>query len=160
MLEDWKWRLNFCYLALNSNLRNLIGVKSLKLGNSIVEPADAARNLGIVLNSTMSLTGHVNSICKSSYRFIRDIRRIKRYVPMSAKISLENALVSSRLDYCNSLLTGINKSNIGLLKLQRVQNSLARAVTNISKCEYITPVLKSLHWLPVQQRIRFKAHSL
>src|SRR5688572_1793491 len=41
-------------------------------------------------------------------------------------------------------------------KVQRVQNSLARAITNTSKYEHITPVLKSLHWLPVQQRIRFK----
>ena len=86
--------------------------------------------------------------------FIRDIRRIRRYLPMSARISLANALVSSRLDYCNSRLTGINKSN--MLKLQRVQNSLARAITNTSKFEHITPVLKSLHWLPVHQRISFK----
>src|SRR5688572_20570679 len=149
-------RLNFCYWILHSNLKNLMGLslKSLKLGDSIVHLADAARNLGVVFNSTMSLSGHVNSICKSSYMFIRDIRRIRRYVPMSARISLANALVSSRLDYCNSLLTGTNKSN--LLKLQRVQNSLARAITNTSKYEHITPVLKSLHWLPVQQRIRFK----
>src|SRR5688572_31857345 len=73
---------------------------------------------------------------------------------MSARISLANALVSSRLDYCNSLLTGTNKSN--LLKLQRVQNSLAKAITNTSKYEHITPVLKHLHWLPFQQRISFK----
>ena len=37
-----------------------------------------------------------------------------------------------------------------------VQNSLAKSITNTSKYEHITPVLKSLHWLPVQQRIRFK----
>jgi hypothetical protein len=147
-------KTEFLLLGTPQQLKKFDGLKSLKLGDSIVEPADAARNLGVVFNSTMSLTGHVNSICKSSYMFIRDIRRIKRYVPMSARISLANALVSSRLDYCNSLLTGINKSNI--LKLQRVQNSLARAITNTSKYEHITPVLKSLHWLPVQQRIRFK----
>jgi len=143
-------KTEFLLLGTPQQLKKFDGLKSLKLGDSTV----AARNLGVVFNSTMSLTGHVNSICKSSYMFIRDIRRIRRYVPMSARISLANALVSSRLDYCNSLLTGINKSNI--LKLQRVQNSLARAITNTSKYEHITPVLKSLHWLPVQQRIRFK----
>src|SRR5688572_1951464 len=86
--------------------------------------------------------------------FIHDIPIIRRYVPMSARISLANALVSSRIDYCNSLLSGINKSNI--LKLQRVPNSLARAITNTSKYEHRNPVLKSLHLLPVQQRIRLK----
>src|SRR5688572_17404655 len=147
-------KTEFLLLGTPQQLKKFDGLKSLKLGDSIVELADAARNLGVVFNSTLSLTGHVNSICKSSYMFIRDIRRIRCYVPMSARISLANALVSSRLDYCNSLLTGINKSNI--LKLQRVQNSLARVITNTSKYEHITPLLKSLHWLPVQHRIRFK----
>ena len=124
------------------------------MGESIVELAEAASNLGLVFNSTMSLTGHVNITCKSSYKFIRDICRIRCYVPMSATISLANALVSSRLDYCNLLLTGIQKSN--MLKLQRVQNSLARAITCTPKYELISLVFKSLHWLPVQQRIRFK----
>ena len=129
-------KTEFLLLGTPQQLKKFDGLKSLKLGDSVVELADAARNLGVVFNSTMSLTGHVNNICKSSYMFIRDIRRIRRYVPMSARISLANALVSSRLDYCNSLLTGINKSNI--LKLQRVQNSLARAITNTSKYEHIT----------------------
>ena len=67
---------------------------------------------------------------------------------------LANALVSSRLDYCNSLLLGSSKSN--LAKLQRVQNSLARVVSKTPRREHITPVRKSLHWLPIKERIDFK----
>ena len=59
---------------------------------------------------------------------------------------LANALVSSRLDYCNSLLSGF--ADTGLAKLQRVQNRLARVVTKSFTSS--VPLLRSLHWLPVK----------
>ena len=39
---------------------------------------------------------------------------------------------------------------------QRIQNSLARVITNTSKYQHITPILKKLHWLPIKQRIDYK----
>ena len=63
---------------------------------------------------------------------------------------LPNSLVSSKLDYCNSLYSGISQTNLN--KLQRIQNSLARVITNTSKYQHITPTLKKLHWLPIKQR--------
>ena len=68
------------------------------------------------------------------------------------------ALVSARIDYCNSLLYGTSKSNID--KLQRLQNSLTRAVMCTSKFESITPVLAALHWLPIKARITYKVALL
>ena len=65
-----------------------------------------------------------------------------------------NSLVSSELDYCNSLYNGISQANLN--KIQRIQNTLARVVTNTSKFEHITPILKKLHWLPIKQRIDYK----
>ena len=67
---------------------------------------------------------------------------------------LIHAFVTSRIDYCNSLLAGVSK--LALSKLQRVQNMAARMVMRIKKCEHITPILKELHWLPVEHRIQFK----
>jgi len=68
--------------------------------------------------------------------------------------TLVHAFVSSRLDYCNSLLYGISD---GLqTKLQTVQNAAACVVTGTRKFDHITPVLHQLHWLPVWQRITFK----
>ena len=65
-----------------------------------------------------------------------------------------HAFISSRLDYCNSLLYGIND---GLLKkLQAVQNAAARVTTKTRKFDHITPVLRELHWLPVRKRIVYK----
>ena len=62
--------------------------------------------------------------------------------------------MSSRLDYCNSLLYGIPKQE--LARLQRLQNSAARLVTRSSRREHITPLLHKLHWLSVDKRITFK----
>ena len=47
-------------------------------------------------------------------------------------------------------------SQTNLNKLQRIQNSLARVITNTSKYQHITPTLKKLHWLPIKQRIDYK----
>ena len=62
--------------------------------------------------------------------------------------------VTTKLDYCNSLLCGAPSTLIN--KLQRIQNIVARIITEHGRCEHITPVLKAPHWLPVQQRIKFK----
>jgi len=61
------------------------------------------------------------------------------------------SVIGSRLDYCNALLTGMSKSNFN--KLQRVHNTLARVVLRLRKYEHITPALKELHRLPVQNYI-------
>jgi len=79
---------------------------------------------------------------------------VRSSLPLEAAKTLVHAFVSSRLDYCNSLLYGIGE---GLLtKLQTVQNAAARVVTGTKKFDHITPVLRQLHWLPVRQRIIFK----
>ena len=64
------------------------------------------------------------------------------------------ALVSSKLDYCNSLFYNIQEKDIAIL--QRVQNCLARVVTMAPHFIRSTPILKRLHWLPVKFRIHFK----
>ena len=85
---------------------------------------------------------------------IRDLRRIRRYLPVSVAKTIATALVTSRLDYCNSLFHNIAIKDI--TKLQRVQNCLARVVTRSPRFTPSKPLLKSLHWLPVQYRIMFQ----
>ena len=67
------------------------------------------------------------------------------------------SLVLSRLDYCNSLLSGIHEQLID--KLQRVQDCSARLIFKTSKCTHISPLLAKLHWLPIVQRINHKIFS-
>ena len=111
-----------------------------------------------ILASSLTLTClsliKSKSVSKSCHFHIRDIRRIRHLLPLSAATALANSLVSSKLDYCNSLYSGISQVNLN--KLQRIQNSLARVITNTSKYQHITPILKKLHWLPIKQRIDYK----
>ena len=93
-------------------------------------------------DSDMSFTDQINSLSKSCHFHIRDIRRIRHLLPLSAATALANSLVSSKLDYCNSLYNGISQANLN--KIQRIQNTLARVVTNTSKFEHITPILKKI----------------
>ena len=68
--------------------------------------------------------------------------------------ALVHAFISGRIDYCNSLLFGL--PSFHLLKLQRLQNAAARLISNVLRYSHITPVLWSLHCLPVKFRIDFK----
>ena len=63
-------------------------------------------------------------------------------------------MIDGRLDYCNGLLYGTSAANIH--KLQRVQNSMARAVTNSRRNVHVKHILESSHWLPVEHRVQFK----
>ena len=85
---------------------------------------------------------------------MRDLYRIRPLLDLNTSVLLANALVSSRLDYCNSLF--LLFTDFELRRLQLVQNSLCRVVTRSSKFSHITPQLKKLHWLPVRYRVQFK----
>ena len=85
---------------------------------------------------------------------IYNLRRIRKYLDQDSAKTIVHACISSKLDYCNSLLYGLPESQIG--RLQRVQNTCARLICGSSKYSRITPVLRDLHWLPVRQRILFK----
>ena len=127
------------------------------LGNNI-SPSNKVRNLGVIFDSDFSFSNHIVSVCRSCFVGLRDLRRIRRHLTKNISITVGNALVSSRLDYCNSLFRSLSCRD--LKKLQNVQNSLARIVTHTSKFSHITPVLKSLHWLPIKHRIIFKTATI
>ena len=75
------------------------------------------------------LDKHITSVCRACYYHLRDLRRIRKYLSTDTAIMVANAMVSSRLDYCNSLLYGVSKLNIA--KLQRVQNALYHVVLDL-----------------------------
>ena len=106
----------------------------------------------------MSMRPRVNQIVKSAYFHLRSIGKIRRYLDNNTCKSVVQALVISRLDYANVILTGL--PDLLLRKLQLVQNNAARLITRTSRRDHITPVLKKLHWLPVHQRIIHKLLSI
>ena len=89
---------------------------------------------------------------------IKSLRKIRPTLDLETAKTVACAIVSARLDYCNSILYGTSNANIN--KLQRVQNSLARVVSGCRRYDHITPVRKSLHWLPISERIIYKIASI
>ena len=130
----------------------------VELLNHNFSELDSIRNLGVAFDPAFSFKKHVSNICRSAFYHIRDLRRIRINLNKATAISLANALVSSRLDYCNSLLFGCSEKY--KTSLQRVQNCLARVVTRSSRLSESRPLLKSLHWLPIKSRIKFKLNLL
>ena len=95
----------------------------------------------------MSLNKQINTTCSSAYHSLNNIRMIRLYITKDEAKTLIHSVVTSRLDYSNALYTNLPKYQVN--KLQRVQNTAARLVCNVSKYDHISPILKSLHWLPV-----------
>ena len=123
-----------------------------------VSPIPAARNLGVIFDSNMSMSDHISTLSKISLSQIRDIRRIRSSLDHNTARTIVTSLIHSRLDYCNSLFLNLPVSQ--LKRLQFIINSSARAVTRTPKFCHISPVSKSLHWLKINGRIHFKVLSL
>ena len=112
------------------------------------------KNLGVILDNDLSFSPQINLVCRTAYFHLRNIAKIRHILSQKDAETLIHAFITSRLDYCNSLLSGCSASR--LKTLQHIQNSAARILTRTKKWNHITPVLASLHWLPIRERIEFK----
>ena len=139
-------------------LRKLDHVKYVHIADDIVAISSSARNIGAIIDSTLSMREHVNSVTRACYLKLRQISQIRQYLSQNLTAELVRVLILTKLDYVNSLLYGVNDSL--LHKLQLVQNNAARLVMRAKKRDHVTPILKHLHWLPVQQRVAYKINLL
>ena len=114
----------------------------------------SSKNLGVLFDHKMNFEAHVKKVVQTCYFQLRNISQIKALLSKNDLEKLIHAFISSRLDYCNSLFSTLN--HCSLHRLQLVQNAAARLLTNTHRWSHITPVLKALHWLPVESRIVFK----
>ena len=115
-------------------------------------PVKSARNVGVIFNKNFNFRSHISAICSSCIYHIRDLRPIRRHLDLESAKLLANAVVSSRLDFCYLVLSGIAEAD--LTKLQRILNRLARVVTKSPPYTCSVPLLRSLHWLPINQSIK------
>ena len=87
-------------------------------------------------------------MCSSCIYHVQNLWRIRRHFDLDSSKLLANALVSSCLDYCISLLSGVAETD--LTKLQHILNCMAGVVTKLPPFTRRVPLLHSLHWLPVK----------
>ncbi len=129
-------------------------ITELTIGESNITYSDTARNLGAVFDKHLNMEAHIGSMCRTAFFHLQNIASIRNVLDTDSAKMIVQALVTSRIDYCNSLLFGVPQSVLG--RLQAVQNAAARVVTRTGWLDHITPALYELHWLPVEYRINFK----
>ena len=142
------------FLFIHSRYMTLDRFPPLRIGNDVVHTSESARNLGVIFDECLTMEKHVSAMCKQGFFHLRNIAKIKPYLTEESLLTIAHAFVTSKLDYCNSLLVGLPSTLID--KLQSVQNSTAKMITGRHKYDHNTPLLIMLHWLPVKERIIFK----
>ena len=146
-------------LTLNTSKTEfrLIGLKQqlAKIQNCTLNTTHSARNLGFIFDEHLTFSDKISALSKSCYSHIRELRCIRPYLDFNIANTIVTSIVHSKRDYCNSLYYN-NLPYSQLNRLQQIQNCIARAVFKAPKFTHTTPILKSLHWLKINQRIEYK----
>ena len=142
------------FLHISSKYRPTQPISNLTLDGTPIVATKNCKNLGVVFDNALTFEDFVSKKCRSASFGLYKIGKIRPYLDKATTERLIHAFVICHLDFCNSLLFGLPSRQ--LQRLQLIQNSAARLVARIKKHESISPVLKMLHWLPVQSRIKFK----
>ena len=137
---------------------NLTDAESIQISGKNILLNPHVKNLGVFLDNTLSMKQHISHLCRSAYLAIRQIASIRRYLTEKNTVQLVCSFVLSRLDYCNTTLAGLPATHIA--RLLRIQNNAARLLLQKSTRQHVTPLLKQLHWLPIQTRIDCKLATL
>ena len=114
----------------------------------------SVRDLGVQLDTELSMKTHVSKVASSCLYQLRRLRQIRRLVGQEVAAQLVSVFILFRLDYCNSVLAGLPRCTTE--PLQRVLNAAARLVLNLRPRDHVTPALQQLHWLPIEHRITYK----
>ena len=94
-------------ITSNESLRHKLDI-SIHVGDHCISPSEIpARNLGVLFDSTCSLSSHVSYICKNLNFNLYSLGEIRKYLDKPTTEKIINATITSRLDYCNSLLYGL-----------------------------------------------------
>ena len=106
-------------------------VSEIVVGQAKVPAVMIVRNLRAWLDTNLTMSAHINETCQAAIYHLYNIKRISRYLSYDDRKSIVQAVIMSRIDYCNSLLVSVPSTQLS--KLQRLQNGVARLVSNVAK---------------------------
>ena len=118
-----------------------VSVSSIRVGDVDIIPVYSVKNLGPWFDSHMDMATHITKTCGSAFFYLYNIRHIRKYLTSECTEKLIHAFITSRLDYCNSLLYGVPDHH--MQKLQRDMNARARLIFCTPKHCHITPLLQN-----------------
>jgi hypothetical protein len=133
-------------------------VALLTVGSVAIPPKEVVRDLGVWLDSSLTMKAHVRKVCAKSFGGLRLVHRLKNIIPRKYYTMLIHSLVLSHIEYCLPVLYGVPDSTLS--KLQSVVNSALRAVAGLKKYDHISEARKKFGWLTVEQRIKFRMATI
>lgn len=142
------------FIGTSAQLSASSSLSSVTVAGENLVPTSELKSLGVVLDNRLTFNAHVTAVCRACNYHIWALRHIRHLLPLEVAKMLACSIVGSRLDYCNSLMYGAPTSSLS--KLQRAQNTLARVVLQQPRRTHAKPLLQTLHWLPIEQRIQYK----
>ena len=161
LLSDLKIWMARRKIKLNDGKTEIIVIKGnlsvanfgvMSFGDTQLVPCESAKNLCVVLDSSLSSRFHIDSIVKTSNFHICNLYMIKDFVNRKNLVTFVHSLIVSKVDYCNSLF--IRLPNVILKRVQSVR--AARLIFNLPPRVPTTSSLIELQWLPLKARIEFK----
>lgn len=129
-------------------------LKNLDALNCSLALSDSVKSLGITLDKYLSMRDHIKNSTKSVLYALKQLKKMKPFIPQDDLKTIVQSLVLSKLDYGNAILTGTPKTH--LAPLRSVLNMAARLITGAKRYDHITPALRSLNWLPMEGRCIYK----
>ena len=126
---------------------------SVSVGDSVIAQSSKVRDLCVIFDQFLNFDDYISGVCRSTHFHLRNIGKIRHLLSYYACAEFIHALISICFDYCNSLLYNLPKGSIE--RLQKIQNQ-GRILTKTPRCEHISEILVSLHWLRIEQRIIYK----
>ena len=145
----------FIMFGTNHQLKKMgVNLNQIAIGNTNVLSVDHVCNLEFLMDNTLKNQSHINKLTSSSFNQLMNIRRIHLKLDQDTTKYIIQALVISKLDYCNFLLLG--SADYQLNKMQWIQNMACRIVCNLHKFNHVASSMQDLHWLKITYWIQFK----
>ena len=136
-------------------MKSVPTIQGIFVNGGCVRFSKSVKLLGVQFDTSLSFDKHVSKLVSECWYHIRNIQKIRRYLTNEELKKVVHAVISSKIDYCNSILYGVKMSTIN--KLQTVQTEAAKIVSHIPAGSSISDQsYASLHWLKVKERIVFK----
>ena len=132
---------------------SMVNIEHINVGDSSIAAVSQARNLGAIFDSSMTMKPHISNVIRSSSFQFRNINRIRKYLSRDATEQIIHSFITSRLDNNIALFFMDSQPINSIVSRQKHSSSI---LTFSRKSCHITPILKELHWLPINQRIIFK----
>jgi len=143
------------WIGTQSQLKTTASVTpNLTIASSPISPSDSIKIVGVTYDGNLNFDKHVSEICRVTNFHLRALSHIRKCLSIPSANAIACAIVGSKLDYCNAVLSGVSDYNVH--RLQVVQNRAAKVVLNVRGTASVTQLRNQLHWLPIANRINYK----